>query len=679
MKNKKNVILADFLYNLDRGPSYYLAPLNVGYIAAYAKSVFGEKLNFNLYRNVDKFIEDFKKDPPGVIGFSQYIWNQDLTQNILKWVKTLYPETVVVFGGAMLGANKTDSNTFIKNNPLTDFYVPLYGEHGFTEVLKRYLECNGNIKAMKESPIEGASFVRDRAEIIHSPVSQLKLKPNEIPSPYLTGFMDSFLKEGYSPIIQCMRGCPYTCSYCFASKLKIYKFPIERVMNEIDYIYKRTKSPALAITDDNFGIFERDVEIAKYIRSYYDKFGYPNKLLLYYAKKSTKTVTKIAKTVKELTPFFVSYQSRNPDTLKAIKRYNTDNKDVHDIVAMCKENKISVASEMIFGLPEETKESFINGIRELYELNVDTIAVYNCKFFNGTDLARKDSREKYKIKTRHRLYEDNFGIFKTNDSYKEILACETDEIPVETSSYNFKDFMDIRRLGFWIELCFAKKIYYEALKHLENYGISPVSFISEIISGKYEMPEAVAKLFSDIEHEFSGELFKTHEELKKFAKEKLSQNPKFKSKKINLFYIYKPLYTELARDFDLLIKNALYKKGKEVLDAGTLEDFIEPLDELFSYHRQRIVNPENPNKKEKDEYSYDFIKWEKEMYKNPLLSYAVKDKIKIEFTAKIPGQFEILTKTIKSDMRPFTWHNYIYSSNIKAECEYSDQLKACSV
>ncbi len=666
------VMLADFLYNIDKGPSFYLSPLNIGYVASYASKIHGDKFNFSLYRNVDRFIEDFKKEPPGIIGFSQYIWNQDLTQNILKWIKSSYPQVISIFGGANVGSKDVDVNLFMKMNPLVDFCILFYGEYGFSEILERYLQCGGDLEKMKSEAIQGASFCvnNSRNETVHSFVDQFIIQPDDIPSPYLTGLMDSFLEEGYSPIIQCMKGCPYSCTYCCAANLKVGKFSTERVLNEIDYIYERTTSPALSITDDNFGLFERDLEIAKHLRACYDKNGYPNKLYLYYAKKTTKIVREMATIMKELVPYFISYQSRNLDTLKATKRYNIKDSEVLDIVHMCRENNVHVSSEMIFGLPYETKQSFIQGIEEVYKLNVDTIAIYNCKFFNGAALSRNNSIVKCQIKTRHRLYEDNFGIFKTYDSYGDIVACETDEISVESSSFSFQDFLDIRILGFWIELCFARKIYYEILKHLENYKIDPFRFLSNIIDGKFKMPDNVRNLFLEIKKKYFDELFDTHDDLKKFIKSKLLKNPEFKSKKINLYYIYMVLYSNLRKDLDSFIKESCVNMAEKSLSEKNFEEFSKPLDELFEYHTQKVVRLGSYDKIITGEYNYDFPEWEKSLYADSIINYRFENggKAKIDFKTIIPGQFDTLFKNNEKKKFPFTWHNYIAQGNMKARC-----------
>ena len=64
----------------------------------------------------------------------------------------------------------------------------------------------------------------------------------------------------------------------------------------------------------------------------------------------------------------IALQSMNPDTLKAVKRKNVDNGKLAEFLKMYSDLDLPSYVELILGLPEETKESFIDGICEVIEL-----------------------------------------------------------------------------------------------------------------------------------------------------------------------------------------------------------------------------------------------------------------------------------------------------------------------
>lgn len=120
------------------------------------------------------------------------------------------------------------------------------------------------------------------------------------------------------------------------------------------------------------------------------------------------------------------------------------------------------------------------------------------------------------------------------------------------------------------------------------------------------------------------------------------------------------------------MKKSLKEMARKNLPDEKFEEFLAPLDELFDYHDQRIVKLDSFNQELLGEFNYDFIKWEKDFYRQPLVNYKSADtgKVKIKFTTNIPGQFDTFIKKVEEVKRPFSWHNYLYPSNIKTYCKH---------
>lgn len=661
-----NIFLADLLHDNVKEPYYRVVPLNIGLLASSNSARFGKAVSFSLYREVNRFAGDFFDRLPPIVGFSVYIWNVDLTARLCKLIRKRAPGTLIVLGGPLVGCIQEDMENIFENIPEADFIVPMFGEYGLGQLIERYLACDGRRERIKEKAIEGVAFRGSHGEFTYAPAPLYIIPPETVPSPYLTGLLDQFLADGFSPIIQGVRGCPFHCSYCFVSQQEVRQLPAERIIAEIDYIYSKTTSANLAFTDDNFGMFERDLDIARHIRRLYDTRGYPSFLHLYFSKKPAKTVLDILKIMPESSPLYISFQSRNAETLKEIDRYNLDDRDVKKVIEESRKDNIYVASEMIFGLPRETKESFFKGLEEVYRLGPDSINIYNCKLYNGVGLTRRKSMEENRMETRYRLYGSTFGrydITKTGDSF---LSCEAEEIPVSSSSFSYKDFLDIRKLGFWVEMFLTRKFYFEIIKHLESFGVSPFYLMHRIVDGILLPPPALGVFLNRIWKEYEDELFPSAEALHIFVEDKLREDPQYRPPKINLFYMYELIYAGLYDDFDAFIRAVVEKIAREKLSGSGLSACLEPIDELFRFHRNRVVRPEGYDRKKTGIFKYDFPAWERDGFSKPLTDYLLEKEVLIEFSTKIPEQFRALVQENGPEDIPHRWHNYIYLGNIKA-------------
>ena len=149
------------------------------------------------------------------------------------------------------------------------------------------------------------------------------------PSPYLSGAFDNLLEENpsieFHAILETNRGCPYTCAYCeWCSSKNIRQFPIEKIKKEIEWVASH-RIKYCYCADANFGILDRDVEIAKYVIEQKKKYGYPDVFKPTYAKNSDDTVFKAGYILNKNNAdkgVTLSYQTLNPDALENIGRKN---------------------------------------------------------------------------------------------------------------------------------------------------------------------------------------------------------------------------------------------------------------------------------------------------------------------------------------------------------------------
>ena len=94
----------------------------------------------------------------------------------------------------------------------------------------------------------------------------------------------------------------------------------------------------------------------------------------------------------------IALQSMNPDVLKAVKRKNVDGGKLKEFIAMYEGSGLPSYVELILGLPEETKESFIDGICKVIELGQHNyIGIYPLTALPNTPFGDPEYIKKYEL------------------------------------------------------------------------------------------------------------------------------------------------------------------------------------------------------------------------------------------------------------------------------------------
>ena len=77
MDKKLKVFLCDLTYDTVILVSD-TKPINIGFIGSYMKKKFGDNVSIELFKYPNDVIKEIKKNPPDVIGLSNYSWNSNL-------------------------------------------------------------------------------------------------------------------------------------------------------------------------------------------------------------------------------------------------------------------------------------------------------------------------------------------------------------------------------------------------------------------------------------------------------------------------------------------------------------------------------------------------------------------------------------------------------------------------
>jgi len=265
--NKKIIVYLADLANTGFGLSPQTVPLAIGYIKTYAMRQLPEHVDIRLFRTFEDLFAAIQNKEPDIVGCSWYGWNRSITVNALSYIKSKFPRIITVIGGANVCEKIEGALRDFKEFPFIDIMIPNEGEIPFVNLLEKIIK--GGKDSIFETGIDGVFFLsRLKDKIITGEAIPLVDDINIFPSPYLKGCLDQFLSAGLMPIIQASRGCPFRCAFCVSAKdswKKLRTFEINRVKQEISYLESHAKDRGIRFTDENFGIFPRDLEIARFI------------------------------------------------------------------------------------------------------------------------------------------------------------------------------------------------------------------------------------------------------------------------------------------------------------------------------------------------------------------------------------------------------------------------------
>lgn len=494
----KNIYFVEVGFSFDN--DVYL-PYATGTIAAYMKKqgCFDEKFNlaefFFRREKTDSIIE--RLDEPYIVGFSCCIWNYNFNLTLAEKIKEKYPDCTIIFGGH----NVTQRDNLLKTKPFIDILIFGEGEKAFCDV----------------------ASVENKAELINIPnisfrrngniITTLTTPPCELtdfPSPYLSGVFDSILeKEEHSSllcVLETNRGCPYSCSYCdWCAGRRVRQFPMEKVLSELKW-FSEQKIEYCFCADSNFGLFKRDIEIASQAAQYKKNTGYPKVFRTCFAKESNDNVFAISKILNDTgmdKGATMAYQTLSPVALRNINRRNLTLEHFSELLKKYNEAGIPTYSELILGLPGETKESFCEGICKILESGQhNSLSIYYLELLPNSEMAQPSYIKKHGISSVEVGFNHMHSIKRANEIE------ETSHIVQATSTLSKEDWVycnlfsicvqSFHSLGFL--RCFA--MYLNSQMSLPYF-----TFYSELLSFITESKDSVLfRLFDSFNKKLSSSL-----------------------------------------------------------------------------------------------------------------------------------------------------------------------------
>ena len=608
--------------------------LGASYIYAYAKKIFRNEFNFKLFKLPAHLEEELRSTSPTIFSFSNYSWNLELGYKFALLAKQRDPNVVTVFGGPNFPTDENEKLDFLKKKPAIDFYIELEGELGFVDLVKALSENNFNVKQLKKhgKKIINTCYIHED-KLITGSIERIK-DINIIPSPYLTGALNQSFQLPLIPMIETTRGCPFTCTFCadgLSIKSKINRYESQRTREELQLIAKNiNKVDELIVTDLNFGMYKQDMETAKEIANIQKNYNYPISVDAPAGKNMPKRIINIASIMKGWSMGGV-IQSSDPDVLKAIKRSNISISAYQDLIDFGNKQKTNrTYTEIILGLPSDTKERHFKSLRLGVEKSVNNLRMHQAMLLTGTEMASKRDREKYGLVTKFRTLPGNVGNY--NILNEEHPVAEIEEIVVGSNTLSMNDYVECRIMNLIIKTFYNNNIFNEIHSTQRAMGISPFDCLVYIKDHEEMYTEKVKKIIESFVTETTEDLFDTREKANEYV-----LSPNVINKYINgelgtneLFYHSSLLFNEFKDISDLIfesVKRVIKQKG---LLTPLIENYLTDL-KRFTLMRKNIpLN--NTESVLLGEFEYDFESIHKsEYFLNPNSISKLKTSIHFKF------------------------------------------------
>jgi len=591
MNNTISIYLADLTY---MGPviSSEIFPFAVGLIGAKLLDSIPNKLEVELFKFPDDFSTALENKPPNVVGFSNYSWNLNLAYGYAQKIKQRFPDTVVIFGGPNYGLTNVEISKFWERYPIIDFYVTREGELAMVELLQQLISFDFDINSLKHSGVHlpNCHYLKDNEIVTEEIMPRIK-SLEDIPSPYLMGLMDKFFDSNLIPLIHTTRGCPFKCTYCSEGSAyykKVVQHP--EIREELEYIAERVKhTPALYLSDANFGMFKDDVGKAKIIAGIQEKYNYPKTVLVATGKNQKERVIEIFSTLKGAMFISTALQSTNKTVLKNVERANISIKALTDVAKDTKAAGANTYTELILALPGDTVEFHKKSLKDSVESGQGVVRLYQLIMLQQTELNTPDSVSKYKIKTKYRLMPRSYGRYSVFG--EQFIGIETEKICVANSTMTFDEYLDCRELDLTIEILHNGGPFIELWYLCDWLNYSWFDLLMSFHDKRMDFSAELKKLYETFRQENIDGYWDSVEELNEcvtknfedYVQKTSGTNEMSKAKAIAFFYLQEELQNILIKEMESVL---IMKKQWD----STMKLYLEQLKAFSMFRKSEVLN-----------------------------------------------------------------------------------------
>lgn len=493
---KRQVYLNEF--NVLMPKAAYL-PLVSGLLRGYAETHESIREHYQfmpflfLREDPEKILAHYES--PAVAAFSISMWNEQYSLQLAELVKRSFPDCLIVLGGPQTPHHPEE---YFARHPFIDIGVRGEGEIAFARILERLTGSRDF------SGIPGISWrEHTTGRCVRNPEEpQMQTDLDSYPSPYLLGYYESLFRENpelsFQAIIETDRGCPFLCSYCYwghgGLNRQFRKHGLERIRQEIKWIAEH-RIAYLFNAASNFGMHQRDLDIANILVEAKQQYGYPEKFRSCYGKNAEERIYAIGSLLHKYQMekgITLSHQSMSQEALRNVQRQNISTEIYKNIQKRFNRIGVPVYTELILGLPGETYESWESGIELLLESGLKNQPfIYHCQVYPNTEIADPEYQRKFGIVTRRLMLTETHAATHYPSGVREY-----EEIIISTATLPLKDWKRATILSWLTMVLISLKLSFFVFLYLrQRLGIPFMDFMSYL--AELRMPSGMGGIIRE--------------------------------------------------------------------------------------------------------------------------------------------------------------------------------------
>lgn len=317
---------------------------------------------------VDALLDSLGDADVRIVGFGVYIWNVTQTEEVIRLLKLQCPQVKVVLGGPEVSF-ECDQQTIVQR---ADHVITGWGDVSFPQLCRALVHRPQPLMKV----IAGVQPPLDELELPYAHYSATDLAQRVL-------------------YVEASRGCPFKCAFCLSALDKTaWAFALEPFLAELDALIARG-ARSFKFVDRTFNL-KVDVSV-RILQFFLDRLqASPQERMFLHFELVPDQLPDALKNLLVRFPegtlqFEIGIQSFNADVQKTISRRQDDAKTCANITWLRTHTQAHLHTDLIFGLPGESWQSFAAGFDRLYALGPHEIQLGLLKRLRGTPLAQRSA------------------------------------------------------------------------------------------------------------------------------------------------------------------------------------------------------------------------------------------------------------------------------------------------